>query len=161
MSDPRRSGVFPVFAAAAAGAVLACALWCACGPAPERSAPAGDGAVTAPASPGPVTGAPSGAPPAAPVPSGEGAAYASGDVAGAGTISGRVLYKGTPRPPKAIEPTKDRAVCGVTAHSSEELLVGKNGGLRNAVVSIGPVPRGKPWPSSGKPTLDQHGCWFI
>src|SRR5262245_56840110 len=136
MSDPRRSGVFPVVATAAAGAVLACALWCACGPAPERSGPAGGGAVPAPASPGPVTGAPSGAPPTAPAPSGDG--YASGDVAGAGTISGRVLYKGKPRPPKAIEPKKDRAVCGATAHSSEELLVGKTGGLRNAVVSIGP-----------------------
>ncbi|HEU4403133.1 MAG TPA: DUF2012 domain-containing protein, partial [Candidatus Polarisedimenticolia bacterium] len=43
----------------------------------------------------------------------------------------------------------------------ESLLVGKDGGLRNAVVSIGPLRAGKPFPPGEKPAIDQHGCWFI
>jgi plastocyanin len=57
--------------------------------------------------------------------------------------------------------TKDREVCGRTAHRSEDLVVGTGGGLQYAVVSIDPVARGKAWPGGTKPTLDQRGCWFV
>ena len=120
----------------------------ACGGAPEGP-PKED---VAPAAP-PAAGAPAG--PAAPPPSGQ---------AGAGEgarISGRVLYAGAPRPPKPIQVTKDHAVCGARAHVDESLMVGTDGGVRNAVVSIGPIAPGGPWPAAGKPTLDQRGCWFV
>ena len=39
--------------------------------------------------------------------------------------------------------------------------MGSGGGLRNAVVSLGPIARGKPFPVGPKPSLDQRGCWYI
>jgi plastocyanin len=80
--------------------------------------------------------------------------------AGGGRITGRVLFSGAPRTPRPIQVTKDHAVCGARVHSDESLVVGKDGGVKNAVVSIGPIPQGGAWPGSSTPTLDQHGCWF-
>ena len=79
---------------------------------------------------------------------------------GGGRITGRVLFSGAPRPPRPIQVTKDHAVCGARTHVDESLVVGKDGGVANAVVSIGPIPAGAAWPESPTPTLDQHGCWF-
>jgi len=102
---------------------------------------------------------PEGAPGAAPA--GGGSAYVATAVDNAGRIAGRVVYKGTPRPPRPIQATKDHAVCGAVAHTDESLVVGKDGGVRYAVVSIGPIGHGKSWSSAAQPSLDQHGCWFI
>jgi len=79
---------------------------------------------------------------------------------GGGRITGRVLFSGAPRPSRPIQVTKDHAVCGARAHVDESLVLGKDGGVRNAVVSIGPIPSGAAWPESPTPTLDQNGCWF-
>jgi plastocyanin len=123
---------------------------CACGGAPEgppQDAGAKAAAPAAPASAGPVT-------PAAPPSAGQA-------MAGSGArITGHVLYTGAPRPAKPIQVTKDHAVCGAKSHVDESLLVGRDGGVRNAVVSVGPIAAGGPWPAAGKPTLDQRGCWF-
>ena len=80
-------------------------------------------------------------------------------VEGAGSIRGRVVFEGTPPPPVPVEMTKDRAVCASGKHVEEKLLVAKDGGLQNAVVSIDPVRRGKAFPAE-TPRLDQRGCWF-
>ena len=79
---------------------------------------------------------------------------------GGGRITGRVLFTGAPRPPRPIQVTKDHAVCGARAHTDESLLLGPDGGVRYAVVSVGPIPAGAAWPESPTPTLDQKGCWF-
>jgi plastocyanin len=118
--------------------------WCACGGAPEGPSQEAGG-LAVPAAP---------AMPAVAPPAGQAA------VADAARITGRVLYSGVPRPPKPIRVTKDHSVCGATAHTDESLLVGRDGGVRNAVVSIGPLAPARPWPAASNPTLDQHGCWF-
>jgi plastocyanin len=82
-------------------------------------------------------------------------------VEGGGSVSGRVIYRGMPPERAPVAVTKDREVCGRTAHRAEGLVVGRGGGLQNAVVSIDPVTRGKPWPGGSKPVLDQRGCWFV
>jgi plastocyanin len=97
------------------------------------------------------------APPAPPVVTSTPAPPAADGVA---RITGRVRFTGAPRPPRPIQVTKDHAVCGARAHADESLLVGKDGGVRNAVVSIGPISPGGAWPESPTPTLDQNGCWF-
>ena len=132
--------------------VLAALVLSACGG--ERGqTPVAPGAPTAGATPD-LTG-PGYAPAAG------GAPYVAVTVADAGRVGGRVVYKGAPRPPRPIQVTKDSAVCGVVVHTEESLVVGTDGGIRYAVVSIGPIGRGKAWPAAAKPSLDQHGCWFI
>jgi plastocyanin len=87
-------------------------------------------------------------------------AYEGGPVSGGGSISGEVKFQGTAPAPKAIEVTKDKEVCGKHEIKTEDLIVGANGGLENAVVSITNISKGKPM---GPPeaTLDQKGCQYI
>jgi plastocyanin len=88
-------------------------------------------------------------------------AYEGGTVTGGGTISGMVKFQGTPPAPKTIEVTKDKEVCG--AHGdlkAEDLIVGANGGIENAVVSITNITKGKPM-TPADVTLDQHGCKYV
>jgi carboxypeptidase family protein len=97
---------------------------------------------------------------AAPAPASEGM-YVVTQVADGGRVAGRVLAPGTPSAPSPIVVTKDHEVCGKTQHHSESLLVGPGGGVKNAVVSIAPIRRGKAFPAGGRPALDQRGCWFV
>ncbi len=87
--------------------------------------------------------------------------YVVAPVAEAGRVTGRVLHPGAAPAPAPIVVTKDREVCGRTQHVAEGLLLGPGGGVKNAVVSIGPVLSGKPFPSGVRPAIDQSGCWFI
>jgi plastocyanin len=78
---------------------------------------------------------------------------------GAGSIVGEVKYSGTPPSPKTLKVNKDTQVCGGDK-PSEELVVGANKGIKNAVVSLaggkGPAPR-----PAQKPAFDQKGCQFV
>lgn len=87
------------------------------------------------------------------------AAYEAGPVAGGGRIVGVVRYDGAPPPRGALEVTKDTAVCGSTAKLAPDLVVGANGGLQYAVVSLRDVAAGKPF-AADAPTLDQRGCEY-
>lgn len=73
-----------------------------------------------------------------------------------GTIVGKVVFAGTPPPPKKIPVTKDTAKCG-TEKLSEGLVVGPDKGVKWAVVSLVGA-KGKPSESA---VLDQRGCQFI
>ncbi len=77
---------------------------------------------------------------------------------GAGSIVGEVKFSGTPPPPRTLKIDKDKQVCGED-RKSEELLVGTNKGIKNAVVSLAGAkgPAAKP---AQKPALDQKGCQF-
>jgi hypothetical protein len=80
-------------------------------------------------------------------------AYAAG-----GTISGTVKYAGTPPAPKKVEVTKDKEVCGLKPHFEEELIVGSDGGIANAVVIV----KGAKGPTKpGEVTFDQKGCDYV
>jgi len=95
----------------------------------------------------------------------ESAADASGDW---GTLKGRIVYGGTP--PEAVKAkiTKDEAFCGQFGVLDEELLVGADGSLINAVVSLYPG-RGDDAPAvhpsyaetaEAKVPLNNKGCRF-
>jgi plastocyanin len=84
----------------------------------------------------------------------------TGAVAGAGTITGQVVFHGTV-PMKQIIPNKDVDVCG--GPREEALIeVGPGGGVANALVYLADVPKGKNWPAAGKaPELDNVKCRFV
>jgi plastocyanin len=87
-------------------------------------------------------------------------AYEGGPVANGGTISGQVKVQGTVPPPKTLEVTKDKEVCGQHEIKDEELIVSSGGGLENAVVSIVAITKGKPFGPMDA-TLDQKGCKYV
>ena len=87
-------------------------------------------------------------------------AYEGGAVANGGTIEGTVKFQGTAPAPKEVEITKDKEVCGAAKKFEEHLLVGKDGGLKNAVVMITNIEKGKPM-APGKVAFDQKGCQYI
>ena len=77
---------------------------------------------------------------------------------GGGSIVGEVKFSGAAPAPKVLKVNKDNEACGAEK-KGEDLLVGANKGLKNAVVSVvgakGPVPK-----PATKPVLDQKGCQF-
>jgi plastocyanin len=75
-----------------------------------------------------------------------------------GSIAGEVKFSGTPPAPKMLKVNKDKEVCGED-RKSEELIVGANKGIKNAVVSLAGAPGPAPKPAQ-KPALDQRGCQF-
>jgi len=87
-------------------------------------------------------------------------AYDGGPVANGGSISGQVKVQGTVPPPKTLEVTKDKEVCGQHELKDEELIVSSGGGLENAVVSIVTITKGKPF-APMEATLDQQGCKYV
>jgi len=78
---------------------------------------------------------------------------------GGGSIVGEVKFSGTPPAPKVTKVNKDNQVCG-DEKRSEDVIVGPNKGLQNAVVSVvgakGPAPK-----PAQKTVLDQKGCQFV
>lgn len=87
-------------------------------------------------------------------------AYEGGPVANGGSVSGTVKFKGTAPAPKQLETTKDVQVCGKHKVMDETLIVGADGGLKDAVVFITNITKGKPMEKSS-PVLDQVGCQYV
>ena len=78
--------------------------------------------------------------------------------AAGGTVSGTVKYDGTAPARKPVEVTKDKEVCGLHQHMTEDLIVDSGGGIANAVVIIkGAKGDLKP----GEVTFDQKGCDYV
>ncbi len=77
---------------------------------------------------------------------------------GAGSIVGEVKFSGTPPAAKTLKVDKDPEVCG-SDKPSEELVVGANKGIKNAVVSLAGAKGPAPKPAQ-KPALDQKKCNF-
>ncbi len=75
-----------------------------------------------------------------------------------GTISGRVIFVGDPPQAKKIKVTKDNEKCG-SEITAEDLVVGSDKGIQNAVVSVVGL-KGSPSKPDKTPTLDQKGCVF-
>jgi plastocyanin len=103
-------------------------------------------------------------PPAAPPPAASTPAtpvYEEVTVENAGTVSGTVKFAGA-KPKLAPRPVSSRnpEVCGHGAKPSEEVLSGEGGALRNVVVYIDGIKKGKKMPSAN-PVLDQKKCDYI
>jgi hypothetical protein len=79
-----------------------------------------------------------------------------------GTIRGQVKLQGVAPTPEKVEITKDEAICGKTEKVNESLLVGTDNGIRNAVVSIESIERGKRHRRDRREgaLLDQKDCRY-
>ena len=75
-----------------------------------------------------------------------------------GTISGRVVFIGDAPAAKKIKVTKDTEKCGAEV-TAEDLIVGSEKGIQNAVVSVAGL-KGAPAKPANPPTVDQKGCVF-
>jgi hypothetical protein len=87
------------------------------------------------------------------------AAVAGSPERGAVSVTGRITLAGDFASPKALPVFKNRAFCGA-ALPNETLLVGRDGGLRNAVVIIHAVDR----VAAAQPAqavLDNQRCAFV
>jgi len=89
-------------------------------------------------------------------------AYEAAAVTNGGSIKGTVVFKGTPPPKRKVVPTKDREVCGSGIREVDQILVGPNNGVAEAVVYLAKVEKGKPWPKLAKtPEINNEKCDFI
>lgn len=80
----------------------------------------------------------------------------------AGKITGKVIFSGEAKAPKQVDITKDAKVCGKVPHFDEQLIVSKDKGLANVIVSLKNVKNGKSLDSMGAEfALDQNGCQFV
>ena len=86
-------------------------------------------------------------------------AYEEGAVAGGGSITGKVVFNGTPGTRKVI-PTKDLDVCG-GPYEETLIQVGPDKSVYNAVVYLADIAKGKAWPAQAKPPeVDNVKCKF-
>lgn len=88
------------------------------------------------------------------------AAYQGGPVAEKGSISGVVKIAGQPPAVKPIEVNKDQATCG-KSQPSETLISGADKSVKNAVVRLMNISKGKPLDAGAKVVLDQVKCRFV
>src|SRR6266852_4419270 len=94
----------------------------------------------------------------APAPAGQ---YEATTVADGGGIGGTITLSGAvPKlPPHKTD--KDPQVCGTAPRDSEKLLVSKGGGVKNAVVMVLAVSRGKAMPAAAQNAeIDQKKCEY-
>jgi len=77
-----------------------------------------------------------------------------------GSVQGVIKYAGKAAKPAPIKPTKDPAVCGARPLFDESLLVGKGGGLANAVIWLDRVP-GARAPVPAQARVDQVACRYV
>ena len=87
--------------------------------------------------------------------------YMGFSVTNGGTISGKVTFAGTPPAAKKIVPDTDKATCG--AHGpilSEDLVIDATGGVKNVLVTLTNITKGKPLLAENYAVLDQNGCVY-
>jgi len=85
-------------------------------------------------------------------------AYEAG-AAGNGEVVGKVNFKGTAPEPRKMAVTKDPGVCGTGTREIFDVAA-KGGALKNAVVYVAKIDKGKPWGEVSSAVLDQKGCVF-
>lgn len=85
--------------------------------------------------------------------------YQVAPVTGGGKIDGKITFLGE-APIKKIVPNKDVEVCG-GPRDEVQITVGADKGVKDVIVYLKGVPKGKDWPKQDKPpTLDQEKCIF-
>jgi plastocyanin len=86
-------------------------------------------------------------------------AYRTLPVANGGRVRGVVRLAGAVPQPAVTPAIKDEAVCG-KEQTLPRLVVGKAGGVANALVWLEGIAAGKPWPDDQKWSVDQRGCRY-
>ncbi len=84
--------------------------------------------------------------------------YEEGEVKDGGSVVGQVTFTGTAPPSERLVVSTDTEVCGKET-LSRALLVGADGGVKNAVANLRRIPRGKKW-EDREYTLGQSACRF-
>jgi plastocyanin len=88
-----------------------------------------------------------------------GFAYEEIAVVNGGSIVGQVKFMGVPPRMEEKEISKDQEICGKSIKTDESILVGKEHGLQNVVVSLVNIQKGKPLMETTVP-LDQRECQY-
>jgi plastocyanin len=78
-----------------------------------------------------------------------------------GAIEGRIGYAGPLPDPVTYKPTKDVEVCGPGAHTTDEISVNSEGGVRYALVYLTDIEEGAALDRKSAARLDQTGCQFV
>lgn len=86
-------------------------------------------------------------------------AYEEVAVTDGGTISGIVKFAGSAPKAEPLEVTKDQEACGKTAASEALIVNAQSKGLKNAVVFLEKVEKGKKL--GGAPVLENAKCVFV
>jgi hypothetical protein len=88
--------------------------------------------------------------------------YEAGAVADGGSIKGKVVFNGAVPSKRKIVPTKDREVCGSGVREVDQILVGADKGVQEAIVYLAKVEKGKAWPKLAKPPeVENVKCDFV
>jgi plastocyanin len=85
--------------------------------------------------------------------------YQNETVVNGGTITGTIRYSGPRAQTVRLEISKDREACGAHPLYDESLIVGKDGGLANVVVSLPDLNHGAPIKAIPV-VFDQRGCAY-
>ena len=75
--------------------------------------------------------------------------YKGGAVKNGGVIQGSVIFEGMVPTLKVAIPEKDRSVCG-NDREGPALIVGPNKGVRDVIVYLNKIKKGKPWAKPAK-----------
>jgi hypothetical protein len=88
-------------------------------------------------------------------------AYEAVAVADGGTIKGKVVFPGSPPPKRKVIPTKDREVCGSGVREVDQILLGPDQAVQEAIVYLKDVEKGKAWEKpAAPPAIDNVKCDF-
>lgn len=92
-------------------------------------------------------------------PAADAGGYTAGPVENGGAVSGSVKFQGAPPPPEKIEVSKDPAICG-KEKVVETVQVGPGGGLKDTVVWLEGITKGKEWGPTADGAVDQKECHY-
>jgi hypothetical protein len=88
-------------------------------------------------------------------------AYEAVAVTDGGTIKGKVVFAGTPPPKKKVIPTKDKEACGSGVREVDQILLGPDKTVQEAIVYLKQIEKGKAWEKAAKPpAIDNQKCDF-
>lgn len=88
-------------------------------------------------------------------------AYDAIPVTDGGTIQGKVTFPGSPPPKRKVIPTKDKEACGTAPREVDQILLGADKAVQEAVVYLKKVEKGKAWEKASKtPEINNLKCDF-
>ena len=83
--------------------------------------------------------------------------YSAGAVSNGGSIKG--IVKASAKPDEKVTVNKDNAHCGDSL-PAEKFVIGGDGGVKNAVVMLKGIAKGKDFASKDEPVISNKGCKF-
>src|SRR5256884_8659545 len=87
--------------------------------------------------------------------------YEIATVSDGGTIKGKVLFQGSPPAKRKVIPTKDRETCGSGVREVDQILLGPDNAVQEAVGYLTGTGKGKGWGKpAATPPADYGECGF-